>query len=138
MAGVVLGDRGTAGEFEGVAVEKWCRAAESALAEQVDGAGALDVEELDGQGRAGFCRVPAGPDEGGVLGLGQKICAFAQNGGGFFPVGGGRDRKRDILRRVQPGIVLEREGEVAGDVEGVDVALGEGCLLYTSPSPRDS
>ena len=60
------------------------------------------------------------------MGLGQEICAFAQDSGGFFLVGGGGDRERDILRRVQPGIVLERQGEVAGDVEGIDVALGEG------------
>ena len=48
VAGVVLGNGGAAGEFEGVAVEKWRGAAEGALAEQIDGAGALDVEDLDG------------------------------------------------------------------------------------------
>ena len=46
--------------------------------------------------------------------------------------------------RIQPGAVIGARGWVNADVRidrcvtiGDDVALAPGCLLYTSPSPRD-
>ena len=44
----------------------------------------------------------------------------------------------DIVGRYNPMLPKDSDDRVQLDIEKVKEWLGKGCLLYTSPSPRDS
>ena len=81
--------------------------------------------------------LPVGPNAASALGAARRV--VVKIGSSLLIDAATRQPTRDWLAAVASDLAaLKAEGREVIVVSSGSIALGRGCLLYTSPSPRDS
>ena len=129
VRGVVAMPNGT-GKSMRVAVFAKDAKADEAKAAGADLVGAEDLAEAIQNGESGFDRVIATPDMMGVVGRLGKVLGPR----GLMP----NPKLGTVTADVTAAVSAAKAGEVQYRAEKAGVVHAGICLLYTSPSPRDS